>query len=199
MRVTKLTKHPTLYSCNVYLVRGNWNTLEDKNTLIDVGTDGEHIINEIETISTGVGKKRIEQILITHEHFDHAGGLSILKKKYNPIIYSFTKIPCTDILLNDGLHLKIGDKDALVIHTPGHSNDSVCFYVKEEKALFSGDTPINIKSAGGTYTKDFVEVMKRFCKMEIEFIYAGHEDPVEKNAKDMLEFTLKNILKSQII
>jgi len=59
MKVTVLKKNPKVYSANAYLVRGNWNAIADLNTLIDIGTNG-FIIDEIETISTGVGKKRIE-------------------------------------------------------------------------------------------------------------------------------------------
>ena len=74
MKVISLKRHPKAYSCNAYLVLGSWNRLEDMNTLVDVGIDG-FVIDEIERISTGCGKKPVEQVVLTHGHFDHAGGL----------------------------------------------------------------------------------------------------------------------------
>ena len=76
MKVTLLKKNPNIYTCNAYLVRGNWNAISDVNTLIDIGTDS-YIYEELQTISTGVGKRRVEQVILTHEHFDHASGLKI--------------------------------------------------------------------------------------------------------------------------
>lgn len=45
-----------------------------------------------------------------------------------------------DILVSDGDELKVGDVTLKFIHTPGHTEGGMCIYVKEAKALFSGDT-----------------------------------------------------------
>ncbi|HIJ58999.1 MAG TPA: hypothetical protein HPP56_00070 [Nitrospirae bacterium] len=63
MRIICLNKSKKIYSANPYLILGDWNTLDDVNTLIDVGTD-DTIIEEIEQINTGVGKKRIDQVIL---------------------------------------------------------------------------------------------------------------------------------------
>ena len=68
MKVICLKRNSMKYTCNAYLILGSWNSLQDTNTLIDVGIDAS-IINEIEKINTGVGKRPVEQIIITHEHF----------------------------------------------------------------------------------------------------------------------------------
>lgn len=198
MKVTLLKKKPDVYSCNVYLVRGEWNAIEDVNTLIDVGTDG-YILNELPEMSTGVGKRRVEQIILTHEHFDHSGGLMKVKAEYNPKVIAYSQINGVDVKARDGMKIKIGEREAVILHTPGHSNDSICIYCPDEKILFSGDTPLNIKTPGGSYSTSFVDVLKRLIALEITTIYSGHDDPIYENVQNLLETTLNNVLKSKIV
>ena len=75
MRVIPLRHNPKGYTANAYLVLGDWNALQDVNTLVDVGTDG-YVLDEIATASTGVGKRPVERVILTHSHFDHRGGLA---------------------------------------------------------------------------------------------------------------------------
>ena len=113
MKVIALQNNPVVYSCKVYFVRGNWNAISDINTLIDVGTN-DFIIEEILTLSTGVGKKRIEQVILTHEHFDHAGGLMKIKKEFKPHVIAFSKLPGVDEIAYNNMQIKIGDKNAVI-------------------------------------------------------------------------------------
>ena len=86
MKVVLLNKNNTVYTSNAYLVLGNWNRLEDINTLIDVGADGS-IISEIENVHSGVGKNKVDQIILTHNHFDHTKNLAAIKKQYNTKVW----------------------------------------------------------------------------------------------------------------
>lgn len=199
MRVSILKKSPSVYSCNVYYVRGNWNAIDDVNTLIDVGTDG-FILNEIrEMSSTGVGKRKVEQIIITHEHFDHFGGLKYIKELYNPKVIAFKMLPGVDTNAYEGMKIRVGDSDGVIMHAPSHSNDSILVYVESEATLFAGDTPLNINSPGGTYQSSYVEVLKRLTHLNIKKVFTGHDPPFVANVSDMIENTLKNVLKSKII
>ena len=87
----------------------------------------------------------------------------------------------------------MGDRDFEVIHIPYHSNDSICLYCAEERVLFSGDTPVRILSAGGSYPPDFIASMERLANLDIEAIYSGHDEPVRSNAGRMIQATLVNI------
>jgi glyoxylase-like metal-dependent hydrolase (beta-lactamase superfamily II) len=130
MKVIPLT-NPRTYSCYAYLVLGDWKRLEDINTLVDVGTDG-FIIEEIERINTGVGKTAVEQVILTHNHFDHAGGLPAIRAKYNPRVFSFNNTNGNGDIerLQDGQILRLGDRQAEVIYIPMHSHDSICLYCR---------------------------------------------------------------------
>jgi glyoxylase-like metal-dependent hydrolase (beta-lactamase superfamily II) len=193
MKVIALKHNPKDYSCRAYLVLGSWNRLEDVNTLVDVGIDG-FISDEIELISTGCGKKPVEQVVLTHSHFDHASGLAAIVNKYHPKVYAFTKIDGVDSLLKDGDILKMGDRYFDVLHTPGHSNDSVCFHCSHDGVLFIGDTPLRVLTPNGTYIPEYVTALQRIARLRVEKIYSGHDNPVTANAGQMIANTLRNVL-----
>ena len=198
MVVVCLQPNPAVYSCRSYLVLGSWNTLEDVNTVIDPGTDG-HVIAEIDTTSTGVGKKPVQQILLTHSHFDHAGGIPALKKRYGCEARGVNPMPGIDRGLRDGEHIMMGDRWFQVIHLPGHSNDSVCFYSPDERALFSGDSPLVVRTPGGSYHEEFVNRLSQIAGMRIDVIYPGHDDPIRGDIRALLYDSLRNIRNSTII
>ncbi|CCB87693.1 MULTISPECIES: MBL fold metallo-hydrolase [Parachlamydia] len=99
-------------------------------------------------------------ILLTHSHWDHIAEVSLLSNQYHiPVaihpldVPNLEKpgsdgLPCwvsfagviPDQLLHEGQLLKIGELTFTVIHTPGHSPGSICFYCPQEHLLFSGDT-----------------------------------------------------------
>ncbi len=173
MRITTLAIKPGVYSSNVYLVRGDFNKLGDKNVLIDTGGDGS-IIEQINNINTGAGKKKLDYVLLTHSHFDHTGAIKEIRKNFKPIIYAWRVNEYSDRGLKDNQIFKIGDKQMRVLYTPGHSNDSICIYGWEDKILFSGDTQLDIHTSLGTYSQDFVNVLIMLAGLEIHIIYPGH-------------------------
>lgn len=178
-----------VYTCNVYLVLGTWSVLADINTLVDTGSDGS-LIAEVEKIYTGVGKKPVDRVILTHDHFDHSGGLPSINKKYKPEVYAFSGDHMKYSRLTDGQSIRMGDRDFEVVHTPGHSSDSICLYCKAERVLFSGDTSIQIKSTGGTYERAFADALERLAALKVETIYPGHGNPINGNAEEVIRHTL---------
>ncbi len=93
----------------------------------------------------------LEAIILTHGHFDHTWGVESLLKQYPVPVYMH---PADRFLLPKGLAkldfptLDIADGDALtlagiswkVIHTPGHTPGSVCWWSQADSLLLSGDT-----------------------------------------------------------
>ncbi len=186
------------YSCNAYLALGEWNAISDVNTLIDTGTD-DYILSRLPFVSTGVGKRPVEQVVLTHNHFDHAGGLKHIIEKYRPEVCAFSKSDGVTRILADGEYIKIGDQAFEVMSVTAHSNDSICLYCSDNGILFAGDTPFNIKSPGGSYPRSFVDFLERIVSFDIKVIYSGHDDPVTHNAAAMIKNTLVNVKKSLIV
>ena len=106
-------------------------------------------------------KLTLKQIVITHAHIDHVGGAMKLKAATGaPILmnqndYALLKMldmqaawigmrPPGDVQVDEtisqGRVLKIGEISSSVIHTPGHTEGSICVYFPTEKKLIAGDT-----------------------------------------------------------
>lgn len=123
MKIISVKGHQNVYTSNVYLVLGEWKRICDVHTLIDVGNDPT-ILSVLETTDTGVGKNKVERIILTHSHSDHTGILSLLIQRFHPEVYALSPFMdgVTHILQN-GETIRLGEKDFEVIHTPGHTED----------------------------------------------------------------------------
>lgn len=89
---------------------------------------------------------RIKYVLETHFHADFVSGhLDLSKKTGAPIVYGPLAAPAFEAYIaKDGEELKLGSVTLKVLHTPGHTMESTCYLLRDEKgkdvALFSGDT-----------------------------------------------------------
>ncbi len=102
--------------------------------VIDPGAQCERIIAEME-------KEGMRAVLIinTHGHFDHTGCNENLARLTGARIaaHELTNVR-HELPLKDGDSLRVGDLELAVLHTPGHSPDSICILVEDN--LFTGDT-----------------------------------------------------------
>ncbi|AIR90393.1 hydroxyacylglutathione hydrolase [Pseudomonas cremoricolorata] len=86
---------------------------------------------------------RLTDILITHHHHDHVGGVEALKaatgaRVHGPVAES---IPARDVALSDGDHVQTLGLDFEVLEVPGHTLGHIAFYSAIPRPLlFSGDT-----------------------------------------------------------
>lgn len=181
-----------MYSSNVYLILGDWSAIDDVNTLVDVGNDPS-IIDRIATAPTGLGKHAVDQIIITHNHSDHTGILPLIRKLYNPKVFAKTPYMNADVILEDGQELRCGDRYFEVIHSPGHSDDSICLFCHADGALFVGDTPVLIRTPNNTYNETYVKIMERLSKLDVRTVYFGHGAPLTAGAKAAIQESFANI------
>ena len=95
-------------------------------------------LDKIEEIITRNDLK-IKYIVNTHHHFDHTlGNEAMVKSTGAKIIQHESSTLNHDISVSDGDKIKFGNSELSVLHTPGHSKDSICL-IGEDK-IFSGDT-----------------------------------------------------------
>ena len=198
MKVIHLKKSDKVYSCNSYLILGDWNHLEDLNTVIDPGTD-DFLLDEIEHLPTGCGKVAVGQVILTHNHFDHSGGAMSIKRRYGAKVLAFADGPLVDELLRDGQLVRAGDELLEVLHTPGHSSDSICLYASKSRVLFSGDTQVRVRTAGDVYTHEYLAGLVKLADRKIAKIYSGHDEPMTRQVRETIINTLSNVRNSKII
>ncbi len=197
MKIINLAEGARMYTSNAYLIRGTWNTIQDINTLVDVGRDPV-ILDNIMQAPTGVGKHKVEQVILTHNHYDHTGNLPAVIEAFHPDIYAYSSsIDHATHRIKDGDTLTCGDRTCELIHMPGHTTDSICVYCEEDGVLFAGDSPVVIRSRDNVYTPDFVEALKKLTQRNIQSIYFGHGEPLMNNCNAVIANSLRNITHQQ--
>jgi glyoxylase-like metal-dependent hydrolase (beta-lactamase superfamily II) len=196
VKIVPIVGNNNVYSSNVYLILGEWKRIEDVNTLVDVGNDPS-IVDVIENINTGLGKSKIDQVILTHNHSDHTGILPLIINAFHPRVYAFSPfMEGVDEVLEHGDKIRLGESMFEVIHTPGHSSDSISLYNKERGTLFVGDTQVIVHASDGEFEMDYYHALKTLCKENVREIYFGHGEPLMKNAHEMLLMSLRNVRKS---
>ena len=138
-------------------------------------------------------KLKLKDILITHHHYDHTGGLLELKKYISGKVYGpkNENIDGIDTALVEDDLIKTLGHEFRIIETPGHTLDHIAFYNKQTKVLFCGDT---LFSAGcgrlfeGTYDQLHGSIQKINQLPDETKIYCGHEYTLSN-----LEFVISQI------
>lgn len=133
--------------------------------IIDPGSEEDIIIDTINKL-----KLNVVGILITHYHFDHVGVLDVIKNTYKDALV---------IDYKSEENIKIKDFSFKKIENYGHTMDSVSYYFKKEKVMFTGD--FIFKDSIGKYDYENEDIMFKSLKKFMSFddditIYPGHGD-----------------------
>jgi hydroxyacylglutathione hydrolase len=178
----------------------NCSVIGDEGTreglVIDPGDDTDRILSALNK-----HRLTLKQIIITHAHIDHVGGAMKLKQATGaPILlnkndYALLKmldvqaawigapVPgpvAIDESLEDQDSIQIGNLSAVAMHTPGHTEGSLCLYFPSEKKLIAGDTLFagsigRTDLPGGSFNKIITSIHDRVLTLPDDTIVVpGH-------------------------
>ncbi len=152
-----------------------WDEKSKSAAVIDPSWELEKVIDIIKK-----NYLRVEYIINTHTHFDHVLGNEQLKAIYKDakiVMHKNAKLS-KDIEVDDNSTIELGSIKMRVIHTPGHSKDSICLHA--ENILFTGDT-LFVGSCGrvdleGGSAEELYHSLKRLSTLDDgTIVYPGHD------------------------
>ncbi|HEY0331495.1 MAG TPA: hydroxyacylglutathione hydrolase [Rhodopseudomonas sp.] len=124
----------------------------------------------------------LTDILVTHHHADHIGGIAELKRATGCRVVAphdnGAAIPLVDLRVRQGDVVKIGGLLARVLETPGHTLDHVAYVFDDDKALFAADTLFSIgcgRVFEGSYPMMWESLLKLRVLPDDMRLYCGHE------------------------
>jgi len=193
---------------NVYLV------LDRRPILVDAGMMAGPTLKNIKRF---IDPTKIELIVLTHCHHDHAGAAPALKEATGArLMLSEKEVGCigdelasvaylfgqqapeyrVDETLKEGMVLDTGEWKLEVLETPGHSQGSICLYERKQKVLFSGDTVFPDGNIGrtdmfGGSTEDLVRSIQRLTELDVEIMYPGHMDITSRDVNRQIQMSLR--------
>ncbi len=204
-----------IFGASAYLIEKNGYLVA-----IDTGWlgGGKIILHKIKKM--GFSPKDLKTIILTHGHPDHIGGLYTLKKETGAKVAAHVKeIPYIELQnsyirgvvklgkyvamikpVKVDIPLKEGDiiEGLKVIHTPGHTEGSICLYDEENKILFSGDA-LQVKFNQFAlppwyYNHNVEDTLKSAIKigeLDFDILYPGNGGYIIGNASQKVKNFLK--------
>src|SRR5271169_6053873 len=129
------------------------------------------------------GSNELERIVLTHAHVDHLGGVKQVTERFGEM--EVLKMPWEGhdaVVHTEGATLR-------AVFTPGHAPDHLCYYLEEERAVFTGDV---VLGAGTTVIPDdtgdlgeYMDSLRRLLALDLETIYPAH-GPVIRSPKQKI-------------
>jgi len=198
-RVTvALGQNPSLFTgpgTNTYLIGTG-----PERILLDPGQGVPGYLPVLERAMQRAGVSRIQEIVLTHGHPDHIGGVRAVRERFGKLRVSKFPWPEADAeyedleltLLDDGAVARTEGATLRGVHTPGHAPDHLCFVLEEEQALFSGDNVLGvgttvIPSQNGDLGQ-YLDSLARLLALAPRRIYPAHGPLIEDGVAKLREY-----------
>jgi len=150
----------------------------------------------------------LQEIVLTHVHQDHIGGVPNVKKRFGELTVSKYIWPEKDqaydfplTYIEDGAQVETDGVTLRAIHTPGHAKDHLCYYLEEEKSLFTGDlvlgagTTVVPEEGGGLI--QYMASLRKLLDLDLAVIYPAHGPAIREPYKKLNEYIAHRELREQ--
>ena len=125
---------------------------------------------------------RLTDILVTHHHADHTGGIAELKQRHKCRVVAplgeAARIPLVDETVRENDNVRVGSLAARVLETPGHTAGHISYFFPADKLAFVGDILFSIgcgRVIEGTPEMMWQSLLKLRGLPDDTRIYCGHE------------------------
>src|SRR3977135_3564714 len=125
---------------------------------------------------------QLTDILVTHHHHDHTGGIEALKSRHRCRVVApateASSIPAVDETVREGERVQVGSLEAHGIETPGHTAGHISYFLPADKLAFVGDTLFSIgcgRGIEGNPEMMWNSLRKRRALPDDTRIFCGHE------------------------
>lgn len=171
--------------------------------LLDTGQGVAAYLPLLERALAERGAEGIDAIVCTHAHPDHVGGILGLRARYGPLRVVKMPLPGRDPVVPDRA---LADGDVVTgegatlraVFTPGHARDHLCFYLDEERALFTGDL---VLGAGTTVIGDdgnlgdYLASLRRLQTLDLAVIYPAHGPAIHNPQEKIAQYIAHRLLR----
>ncbi len=176
--------------------------------LIDTGAGVPDYLGLMERYLGERGFSQPSRVILTHRHRDHMGGVGQLRARFRGLrvakmIHRDGGLPEPVDDLRDGQRVEGEGVTLLPVHTPGHASDHLCYYLVEEKALFTGDVILGgsttvIPSDDGDLV-DYMDSLRRLQRLDVRRIYPAHGPVIEDAPAKIQEYIDHRMLRERQI
>ncbi len=189
---------------NTYLIVGS----AGGAALVDAGVgESQHL--EVLEGKLAAGAARLDRVLVTHGHGDHAAGAPALASRHPAARFYKFPWPLTDAKfgvrwesVGDGDVIESGGEPLVVLHTPGHSPDHVVFWHEATRTCFTGDmvtqgSSVMIEASRGGDLSDYLHSLERLRALNAGRFLPAHGPEIADPAALLTQYLNHRLMRER--